>query len=212
MSIHDAKIKLEENKRATSLMSEFLNKPFLKTKQSWLVNTISNICSRVERTLKPTNLKFDVSAEAADHNAKIFMENGNNLQNVMNVNYGTSMTPGSEFRQITSIKEILGFHRDWTGIHATITKGCTYPIENVISPEDQKTDLEYMMKFGNHKSASSPEGKEIVEKAYINEVAHHWMFPMPIDSLQELDGAGVIPIGREIQQTLDEKGHRKVKN
>ena len=47
--------------------------------------------------------------EAADHNAKIFMENGNNLQNVMNVNYGTGMTPGSEFQQIKSIKEILGF-------------------------------------------------------------------------------------------------------
>ena len=93
---------------------------------------------QVERTLRLTNLKFDVSVEAADHNAKIFMENGNNLQNVMNVNYGTSMTPGSEFRQISSIKEILGFHRDWIGTHAIITKDCTYPIEDVIYPEDKR--------------------------------------------------------------------------
>lgn len=143
MSISDAKIKLEANKRATG-------------------NTNSNFCLQVERTLKPTNLKFEVSVEAANHNAEIFMENGNNLQNVMNVNDGTSMNPGSEFWQIKSATEILGFHRDWTGIHANITKGCTYSIEDVISPEDQKIDLAYMMKLGNHKS--SPEGKEIVEK------------------------------------------------
>ena len=91
MSISDAKIKLESNKRATG-------------------DTNSNFCLQVERRLKPTNLKFEVSVEAANHSANFFMKNGNNLQNVMNVNYLTSMTPGSEFRQIPSIKDILGFH------------------------------------------------------------------------------------------------------
>ena len=211
MSKHEAAQIINANIHAKTLLSESINKTCMKPGKSWLMHTITNLCLRVERTLRPTNLKFEITPEAADHNAAIFRKNHNNLQSVIDENFGSTLTPGSEFRDINAIESIWKYHQDWSKMKTIISDGCNYPMNHTQTPHEREVDLEFMMDYGNHKSALSPEGEAAVYKAYNKEVNRQWMIPIPVDSVKDLKDSGVIPIGCVVQHTIDGKGNRIIK-
>ena len=91
-----------------------------------------------------------------------------------------------------------------------ISTGVTYNLEEM-SEETRKEDLEYMMRRGNHKSASDPKNEPTLNKNYKKEVLHGWMLPVTVECIPKLKGASVIPVGVAPQFTIDANGDRKVK-
>ena len=92
-----------------------------------------------------------------------------------------------------------------------LEEGIEYPLED-ISEEERKNDLEYMMRRGNHKSSMEPRvNAETLKENYGTEVRRGWMLPISMRCLQKVRGAGVIPVGKATQYTVDDKGKRKIK-
>ena len=76
-----------------------------------------------------------------------------------------------------------------------IEGGVNYPLED-IPEEEKKTDLEHMMKRGNHLSARRPiENFRKLKENYRTEVEKGWMLPLPARCLRKVRGAAVIPVG-----------------
>ena len=122
----------------------------------------------------------------------------------------TILDPGSEFRKEEVLKPLWENHEHWPRMRQMISLGVDYPLEEV-SPTDQKSDLEHMIKRGNHKSVLENENAKTLLKNYTAEVERGWMLPLPVYCLRKLAGAVVIPVGVHTQSTIDEKGKRKVK-
>ena len=64
-----------------------------------------------------------------------------------------------------------------------------------IEEATRKSDLEYIILRGNHKSAKSVLNSEALEKAIDKEVEHGWAFPLTIDSIGNIKNAGVVLLG-----------------
>ena len=107
----------------------------------------------------------------------------------------TVLTPGAEFRHIEAIRKLWQHREDWKEIEPIIKKGCEYPIDIGPSLEEKRSDLDYMIKYGNHKSACSKEGMEAIDKSYKKEVKFEWMIPITIESIYKIKNAGVITLG-----------------
>ena len=80
------------------------------------------------------------------------------------------LTPGLEFRDIGAVKSIWKYHQDWDKIKPIFADGCNYPMNYTQTPDQHEADLDFMMEFGNHKSALLSEGEATVHKAYNAEV------------------------------------------
>ena len=111
-SNHEAEKIINPNLHAKTLLSKSLNKTCIKPGKSWLMHTITNLCLRVERTLKLTNLKLEIIPEAVEHNAAIFRKSHNKLQSVIDKNFGSTLTPGLEFHDIDAVESIWKYHQD----------------------------------------------------------------------------------------------------
>ena len=87
---------------------------------------------------------------------------------------GSILTPGSEFRAIPTIANLLCHHEDWPLIKNLITCGVEYPLDtsSFSSESFRLSDLRDMLRRGNHKSASKLKNHRALVKAYKKEVKH----------------------------------------
>ena len=68
-------------------------------------------------------------------------------------------------------------------------------------------DLQHHLDRGNHKSATSPEGKALVRKLLGDDITHGFSLVLPISSLSNLKHLGSIaPLGVQDQQSINELG------
>ena len=120
------------------------------------------------------------------------------------------METGSEFRDWTKLTRLFKNHRLENKLKQIATKGITYELEE-LSEENRRKDLDFMMRRGNHKSASEAENEPALLENYEKEVRYGWMLPVTIESVSKIKGSGVIPVGVAAQWTMDERGNRKQK-
>ena len=96
----------EARRDAAKLLRKYLDKQ-IKTNDSWLVTQIKGICATTEKELSISGFSFENSRQAADWNAKIIAENEHDFQKAIEKENNTTLSPGSEFRSIATIKKIL---------------------------------------------------------------------------------------------------------
>ena len=121
------------------------------------------------------------------------------------------MEPGSEFRTHTILAPLFSQHQHWPAMREIISKGVQYKLEDM-SEEVRKTDLEYMLKRGNHKSAIIiHKNASTLISNYEKKVENGWMLPILSRCLPKLKGAAVIPVGVHTQFTIDTFGKHKIK-
>ena len=121
------------------------------------------------------------------------------------------ITPGAEFRSTDTLKLIWKHHKDWIKIKSIIQIGCDYPCKSTPTEEERLSDMEVMIKRGNHPSAEIFDNKKAMYKNYEKEVKKGWMIPVTIDCLRQIKHARVIPIGVHPQWSIDDKGNQKMK-
>ena len=67
-------------------------------------------------------------------------------------------------------------------------------MDNIQTPDQRESDLNFMMEYENCKSAFFPKEEATVHKAYNKEVNWQWMIPIPLESVKDLEDSGEITI------------------
>ena len=182
-----------------------------RNKQSWLMRVLTKIISTPTPNMKVHKYKFADEWEAAKFNEKWLRHYRWSLEEAIGRQKGTMVHPGSEFRQVEVVAELWQNHALWPKMKEIIEGGVNYPLED-IPEEERKTDLEHMMKRGNHFLARRPiENFRKLKENYRTEVEKGWMLPLPARCLRKVRGAAVIPVGVHTQFTINEKGERGIK-
>ena len=161
--------KIQAMEKANKIMSKLHNDIHRKTNptshKSWLMATIRTIMNSTGKIILPHKYKFENTREAAKHNTTLLKKSKYDFVRAMQKELGTILEPGSEFRKHTDLQPLFSKHQHWPAMRDIISKGVNYNLEE-LSEETRKEDLEYMMKRGNHKSASEPENEPTLIKNY----------------------------------------------
>jgi hypothetical protein len=117
-------------------------------------------------------------------------------------------TPGSEFRPINLLENILSGHPLWPRVRRMIQNGFHLPLR----PLDDRLraqDVDDALAYGNHKSAT----RNPLPLLHIleDEVRHGWQLVIPTLLVPKIPGAIVSPMGIVEQSTIDELGQSTMK-
>ncbi|KAI2502400.1 hypothetical protein MHU86_12057 [Fragilaria crotonensis] len=86
----------------------------------------------------------------------------------------------------------------------------SYHFNTVLTPEEEKAELDAILARGNHKSATAD--LKQVSLLLAKDVTHGFSVPIPIGIIHQILGAAVQPLGMATQQTLGDDGKPKAKN
>ena len=205
------KYKIQAMEQAHSILRKSIHKKENQTSLSWLLQSLTTLCSSTEVTPKKHTFQFENSRSAAKFNTKLIKLADYKLENCIRKQKNTILSAGSEFRNIQNLQKLFKYHENWVEIKNIITKGCEY---NMINEPDEKTrlsDLLAMIERGNHKSSKSDENFPALQKAFDKEVKRGWLLPITVESLTKIKGLSIIPLGIATQFTVNESGDRVIK-
>ena len=206
----DEKFKIQSMEKASETLSKSL-KLAANLSTSWLVHQLSLLCATSEKTPRKHKFMFKNNREAAKFNTKLIKFSDYDLEKAIVKQKDSIITPGSEFRAISHIKNLLEHHEDWREIRSIITKGCDYQLEDNLDERTRISDLRAMLERGNHKSANCDENAPALRKAFEKEVSRGWLLPVTLESVMKIKKLSIIPLGIAKQLTIDEFGNRTPK-
>jgi hypothetical protein len=153
---------------------------------------------------------FEVSMEAAQHNADLLRHHEHNIAQFLDGQRGATLDFGSEFRPAQRLRPLLGGHPKLDELEEVITNGM--PHRHVVELEEEQRAKEVSAKIqrGNHKSAQA--NPEQVGTLLAKDVAHGFAMVVLTDVVPLIPGAMVQPTGLAEQWVLDHNGKRKVKH
>jgi hypothetical protein len=142
---------------------------------AWLLKEITIIAATPSPTPTKSSVRFDVSREAADHNASLLRAIDYDFQNFFQQQAGTTLAFSSEFRPIEQIRPLLRRHPGFPELAEVLVTGMPYRYSREITEKEREQEVLAMLVRGNHKSAK--EEPEIVEKLLTKDVVHGpWFF------------------------------------
>ena len=129
---------------------------------------------------KKSLFKFVNTIEAAEFNLKILKACNYDYEKILSKQKNTTIAYGSEFRLISKLEKLLGFHKNWDRIRKFLTEGTDTSLVD-IQENTLKKDCLSNLERCNHKSApKSSKTIAFLNKAYSKEVKLGWMIPMSI--------------------------------
>jgi hypothetical protein len=156
-----------------------------------------------------SSVRFDVSKDAAAHNASLLRGVDYDFQQFLQDQKGSTLDFGSEFRSLEQIRPLLSNHPGFDELAEVLVTGMPYRYSREISEEERETEVLAMLVRGNHKSAQDEPA--IVEKLLTKDVVHGFSMVIPIELVPLIPNAMVQPVGLAKQWTLDEDGNRIIK-
>ena len=147
--------------------------------------------------------RFELSRDAADHNAKALERYGFNLGVAIEANSSSPLGYGSEFRPVHVLEPIFECHPNWNRLKSLLTFGSKWPLDD-LSDEMRKSDLAEALTFGNHKGASSQ--PELLRQLIEKDVIHGFGLVIPLATVNCIPGALLAPMNIMKQNTIDESG------
>jgi len=173
------------------------------------ITMLTSILKSEQSTPRAPSLRWDLSHEAALHNMTLIQEHGNNIQNYLEKNEDTFISFGSEFRPPDTLEPLLCRHPNWQRFKLLLQKGSSWPLEDLPESDRLAKNEEFIMR-GNHKSAKKYNSK--LEKILTQELRQGWMFPLPLEYVQQLKHGELAPVGIEDSQWSElPDGSRKQK-
>ena len=144
-------------------------------KKSWLIRTLTKIHNSYTPHTTKSKFHIENTPEAACNNTKILREFNLDIKAAVDHDGNSIIKPGTEFRDIKSIAELVNCHKDAARIRENITLGVSYPINlDEYDNETRMSDLRAGIQKGNNKSAAHPESVIALQKAYNKEVDKGW--------------------------------------
>ena len=171
--LNDQEAKITAMIKAKNIMCKYKNTN--DSKLSWLMETIKTIISSPEPPLLGHSFQFECTRKAAKFNHKILKQHDYDLQKVYDNHTGSIISPGSEFRPTSKLRELLQKHEDWALFEDIINKGVKYPFkDHAFTNEKLRKEIVHMLTRGNHQSALTPKNSKILTEAYSKEVGFGW--------------------------------------
>lgn len=123
------------------------------------------VLDSLKKELNKEQFTFENNKHAEKEKSKLLEKHGFNFETAIKSMKDSAVSTGSEFRFKMASHKIYGGHPFWEKFDEITSNGYKYPIKP-IEEKQQKADLKYMMKRGNHKSAHSSESKKNLQKSY----------------------------------------------
>jgi hypothetical protein len=155
------------------------------------------------------DIMFEVSMEAAQHNADLLRHHECNIARFLDGQRGATLDFGSEFRPAQRLRPLLGGHPNFDELEEVITNGMPYRYVVELEEEQTSKEVSAQIQRGNHKPAQA--NPEQVGMLLAKDVAHGFAMVVPTDVVPLIPGAMVQPTGLAEQWVLDNNGKRKVK-
>ncbi|KAI2497797.1 hypothetical protein MHU86_16683 [Fragilaria crotonensis] len=174
----------------------------------WFLEGIKRICANESPTPTKSPIRFDLSDQAVEHNARVMGRVGFDVGRLIKENGSSTLGFGSEFRRVEELEPLLGKHPHFAQLAKVLTEGMQYVFDRELSPNERKNEVSAMIARGNHKSAQSE--PEQVGKLLAKDVLHGFSIPLPIDVVTRIPGAMVQP-GLAQQWTVNPEGERVIK-
>jgi hypothetical protein len=99
---------------------------------AWPNNLLEQIRSVIERAHdqppQSPEFKFELSRNAAVHNAKILQKYNLRLGDALAANGSSPLGYGSEFRSVKILQSIFSHHPNWARLHSLLTNGSSWPL------------------------------------------------------------------------------------
>ena len=145
---------------------------------------------------------FKNTEEAAIKNSALIMSFDGNVSAVLDNEKGSTLTPGSEFRNKEFINPLFDLHEDGEKLKEIIEKGASYIFKDGTeqTEDERRSDIIAAVEKGNNHSARGKES--LLKTRYTNEVERGWMIPFSISEILAIQGLSVIPIGVASQFTI----------
>jgi hypothetical protein len=176
---------------------------------AWFLKEITIIAATPSPTPTESSVRFDVSIEAAKHNASLLRAIDYDFQNFFQQQTGTTLAFGSEFRPIEQLRPLLRRHPGFPELAEVLVTGMPYRYSREITEKEREQEVLAMLVRGNHKSAKDE--PEIVEKLLTKDVVHGFSMVIPIELVPLIPNAMVQPVGLAKQWTLDDQAKRVIK-
>ena len=118
---------------------------------SSITRTIYSLLTSERKTLSDPILRFKDTPNAALFNLELLIDCNFNLTKLCNDRTRNVTNYCSEFKDISTLRPLLGNHHRWEKIEQQLTFGIHFKLDN-ITDNIRKKDLEETAKRGNHKS------------------------------------------------------------
>jgi hypothetical protein len=176
---------------------------------AWFMKEITIIAASPSRVPTKSSVRFDVSMEAARHNAALLREVDYDFQHFFQGQAGSTLSFGSEFRPVEQLRPLLRQHPGFDELAEVLVTGMPYRYKLEITEAAREKEVLAMLDRGNHKSAQDEPA--IVEQLLSKDVVHGFSMVIPVELVPLIPHAMVQPVGLAKQWTLDEQGNRKMK-
>ena len=205
-TMNDHKSKIESLTRAKNIIREYNNS--LTNTNSWLLESITKICTITEAPMTSHGFIFECTRNAAKSNHKLLAKFDYDLAALIKAHPGSIVSPGTEFRPVQRLHPLLHRHHDWHTFQAILLEGADYPLRPDALPEnDLHREVDIMIASGNHKSACTETHSRVLREAYEKEVSHGWQIPITVESLKKMKNVLIIPLGVACQLAVNEEGN-----
>jgi hypothetical protein len=176
---------------------------------NWFLRELRIIANSPCPVPSKSTVQFEMSPEAAEHNASLLREVDYDMTRFLATQRGSTLDFGAEFRSVESLRPLLGRHPNFEELATVLTSGMPYRYAQEIDEEARFKEMSALIARGNHKSAQS--NPEQVGKLLAKDVVHGFSMVVPIGLVPLIPNAMVQPTGLAEQWVLNEKGERTIK-
>lgn len=168
---------------------------------------------KLSRKQRPTpsagDISFGLKEDDLVRNAVLLQQHDYDLGKLLASQNGTTVEPGSEFREWEDVLEILDGHPGLEFLESLFCQGLDYHYTTKLSDEQRALELEAQLSYGNHRSARADSNR--VTELLARDVKHGFAIPLPVESIKLMKGAAVQPCGIVKQFSLEADGSRSLK-
>ncbi len=115
----------------------------------------------------------------------------------------------SEFKPVSILEPIFGFHPSWTKMKTVLTYGSTWPLLP-LDDSNQLNNIDNALAFGNHKG--DMQQPELLLKLIQDNVDQGFALPLPLNKIKQLPGILVALMNIQLQKTINRWGENSPKN
>ena len=168
------------------------------------VNTLVSLCERKVKTPRSSPFVHETNLEAAEKNSSLIASFDFDLQRLIDAFPESTISPGSEFRPVQDIQQVLGSHPFWPKIWDILTNGASYTFKTLPPDCDRLKENEAIFEYGNH--ASARKKPEALHKVMAKDSKFGYAFPVTFDCAKQIKNGRAGPLGVAQHAGIDEKG------
>ena len=174
------------------------------------IDTILAISREVVPAPLPSPFQHQTSFEAAKFNSELIERFDFDLQKLFDAHPGTTISPGSEFRPVSSIARLLCHHPFWDRIQDTLRNGASYDFKPLPPDINRQFENDAILAYGNH--ASARKRPEALIKVCKKDTKFGYSFPISFDCARQIQQGRAGPLGVAQHAGIDEHGNIVIKD